>query len=106
MGRHGAGADAPVGGPGAKVPAIRKRQRRVKGARICGIKLMSNEPKREAETTINRGQQEQLRRLVAQPAWISKAPRSALSEMEAQVTELRRLLIELEKIIQGQTPHS
>jgi hypothetical protein len=92
-------------------PAIRKRQRRVKGARICGIKLMSNEPKREAETTINiidalRGQQEQLKRLVAQPVWISKAPRSALSEMEAQVTELRRLLIELEKIIQDQIPHS
>jgi hypothetical protein len=111
LGRHGAGADAPVGGPGTKVPAVRKRQRRVKGARICGIKLMSNEPKREAETTINiidalRGQQEQLQRLVAQPAWISKAPRSALSEMEAQVTELRRLLIELEKIIQDQIPHS
>ena len=41
---------------------------------------MSNEPKREAETTI--------------------------SEMEAQVTELRRLLIELEKIIQDQIGHT
>jgi hypothetical protein len=72
---------------------------------------MSNEPKREAETTINiidalRGQQEQLKRLVAQPVWISKAQRSTLSEMEAQVTELRRLLIELEKIIQDQIRHS
>jgi regulator of protease activity HflC (stomatin/prohibitin superfamily) len=65
---------------------------------------MSNEPKAkgEAETAINivdalRGQQEQLKRLVAQPVWISKAPRRALSEIEAQVTELRRLLGELEK---------
>jgi hypothetical protein len=72
---------------------------------------MSNEPKRETETTINiidalRGQQEQLKRLVAQPVWISQAQRSTLSEMEAQVTELRRLLIELEKIIQDQIRHS
>jgi hypothetical protein len=73
---------------------------------------MSNEPKPqgEAETTINivdalRGQQEQLKRLVAQPVWISKAPRSSLSEMEAQVTELRRLLTELEKIIRDQIRH-
>ena len=77
------------------------------------IKLMSNEPKPkgEAETTINivdalRGQQEQLKRLVAQPVWISKAPRSTLSEMEAQVTELRRLLAELEKVIQDHLGHS
>jgi uncharacterized protein YukE len=77
------------------------------------IKLMSNEmkPKGEAETTINivdalRGQQEQLKRLVAQQEWISKAPRSTLSEMEAQVTELRRLLAELEKVIQDHLRHS
>ena len=77
------------------------------------IKLMSNEPKPkgEAETTINildalRGQQEQLKRLVAQPGWISKAPRRTLSEMEAQVTELRRLLSELEKAIHDQLRHS
>jgi hypothetical protein len=64
------------------------------------------EPKGEAETTINivdalRGQQEQLKRLLAQPVWINSAPERALSEMGAQVTELRRLLIELEKVIQG-----
>jgi len=54
---------------------------------------MSNEPeaKGEAETAINivdalRGQQEQLKRLVAQPVWISKAQRSTLSELETQVT--------------------
>ena len=76
------------------------------------IKSMSNEPKAkgEAETAINivdalRGQQEQLKRLVAQPEWISKAPRRTLSEMEAQVAELRRLLIELEKVIQDQLRH-
>jgi hypothetical protein len=74
---------------------------------------MSNEPepKGEAETTINivdalRGQQEQMKRLVAQPVWISKASKRTLSEMEAQVTELRRLLVELEKIIQDRLRHS
>jgi hypothetical protein len=43
-----------------------------------------------AETIINiidalRGQQEQLKRLLAQPVWISDAPKATLSEMEAQV---------------------
>jgi hypothetical protein len=76
------------------------------------IKLMSNEPelRGQAETTINiidalRGQQEQLKRLVAQPVWISRAPKAALSEMEAQVTELRRLLTQLEKMIQNRLRH-
>jgi hypothetical protein len=76
------------------------------------IKSMSNEPeaKGEAETAINivdalRGQQEQLKRLVPQPVWISKAQRSSLSELEAQVTELRRLLTELETVIQDQLRH-
>jgi hypothetical protein len=60
-----------------------------------------------AETAINivdalRGQQEQLKRLLAQPVWISDAPKATLSEMEAQVTELQRLLTELEKAIQDQ----
>jgi hypothetical protein len=60
-----------------------------------------------AETAINivdalRGQQEQLKRLLAQPVWISDAPKAMLSEMEAQVTELQRLLTELEKAIQDQ----
>ena len=103
-GREGAGGmSRPVACPW-RVGAVRK-------ARM--IKLMSNEPKPmgEAETTINivdalRGQQEQLKRLVAQPVWISKAPRSTLSDMEAQVTELRRLLAELEKLIQDQLRHS
>ena len=60
-----------------------------------------------AETAINivdalRGQQEQLKRLLAQPVWISDAPKAMLSEMEAQVTELQRLLTKLEKAIQDQ----
>ena len=58
-----------------------------------------------AETTINmvdalRGQQEQLKRLLAQKMMISDAPKATLSEMEAQVAELKRLLTELEKVIQ------
>jgi hypothetical protein len=57
-----------------------------------------------AETTINmvdalRGQQEQLKRLLAQKMLISDAPKATLSEMEAQVTELKRLLTDLEKVI-------
>jgi len=60
-----------------------------------------------AETTINivdalRGQEAQLRRLLAQKVLISEAPRPQLSEMEAQVAELKRLLNELEKVIQDQ----
>ena len=60
-----------------------------------------------AETTINiidalRGQEAQLRRLLAQKVLISEAPRPQLSEIEAQVMELKRLLNELEKVIQDQ----
>jgi Mg2+ and Co2+ transporter CorA len=59
------------------------------------------------ETTINiidalRGQQEQLKRLLAQKVLISEAPRPQLSEIEAQVMELKRLLNELERVIQDQ----
>jgi hypothetical protein len=68
-----------------------------------------DEPKGEimAETTINvvdalRGQQDQLRRLIAQKIWISNAPRATLSEIEAQVSELKRLLAQLETDIQDQ----
>jgi hypothetical protein len=57
------------------------------------------------ETTINiidalRGQQEQLKRLLAQKVLISDAPRIDLSEIEAQVIEIKRLLAEFEKVIQ------
>ena len=59
------------------------------------------------ETTINiidalRGQQAQLKRLLAQKVWISDAPRPELSEIEAQVIEVKRLLAELEKNIHDQ----
>ena len=58
-----------------------------------------------AETTINmvdalRGQQEQLKRLLAQKMMLSDAPKATLSEMEAQVAELKRLLTEIERVIQ------
>jgi hypothetical protein len=57
------------------------------------------------ETTINiidalGGQQEQLKRLLAQKALISNATRLDLSEIEAQVIEIKRLLAEFEKVIQ------
>jgi hypothetical protein len=57
------------------------------------------------ETTINmvdalRGQQAQLRRLLAQKVLICDSPKTTLSEMQAQVTELQRLLAELEGAIQ------
>jgi hypothetical protein len=60
-----------------------------------------------AETTINvadalRGQQDQLKRLIAQKIWISDAPQATLSEIHAQVTELKRLLDQLDVDIQEQ----
>jgi hypothetical protein len=59
------------------------------------------------ETTINiidalRGQQEQLKRLVAQKTLISDAPTSDLSEIKAQVIEIKRLLAEFERVIHDQ----
>jgi hypothetical protein len=60
-----------------------------------------------AETTINfvdalRGQQEQLKRLLKQKILISNAPKATLSEIEAQINELKRLLARLESDIQDQ----
>jgi hypothetical protein len=60
-----------------------------------------------AETTINvlhalQGQQAQLKRLLAQKAWISNAPKATLAEMDAQVAQIKALLAELEKNIQEQ----
>jgi hypothetical protein len=60
-----------------------------------------------AESAINivdalRGQQEQLKRLLMQKMWISDAPKATLSEIEAQVSELKRLLAQLESDIQDQ----
>jgi hypothetical protein len=59
------------------------------------------------ETTINiidalKGQQAQLKRLLAQKMWISNAPKAALAEMDAQVAQIKALLAELEKNIQDQ----
>jgi hypothetical protein len=59
------------------------------------------------ETTINmidalQGQHAQLKRLLAQKVWISEAPKATLSEMKVQVVQIKALLAELEKNIQGQ----
>ena len=59
------------------------------------------------ETRINivdalRGQQDQLRRLIAQKMLISAAPKATLAEIEAQIGELKRLLAQLEKDIHDQ----
>ena len=60
-----------------------------------------------AESTINivdalRGQQEQLKRLIAQKMLISEQPKATLSEIDAQIGELQRLLAQLESDIQDQ----
>jgi len=59
------------------------------------------------ETRVNmvdalRGQQEQLQRLLAQKVLISGASKATLSQMEAQVMELQRLLTALEMAIKDQ----
>jgi ABC-type transporter Mla subunit MlaD len=63
------------------------------------------------ETTISvvdalRGQQEQLKRLIAQRTWISDAPQATLSDIEAQLNELKRLIGQLERDIQAQLKSS
>ena len=60
-----------------------------------------------AETIISvtdalRGQQDQLKRLIAQKTWISDASKGTLAEIQAQMTELKRLLDQLEAAIQEQ----
>src|SRR5437016_3813850 len=49
-----------------------------------------------------RGQQEQLKRLIAQKMWISDAPKVTLSEIEAQLSELKRLLAQLQSDVKDQ----
>jgi hypothetical protein len=49
-----------------------------------------------------RGQQEQLKRLIAQKLWLNDASPATLSEIRAQMTELKRLLDQLEADIQKQ----
>ena len=48
------------------------------------------------------GQQAQLKRLIAQKMWISDAPKATLTEMNAQVTQIKALLAEIETDIQDQ----
>jgi hypothetical protein len=59
------------------------------------------------ETTINvlnalQGQQAQLKRLIAQKMWISNAPKDTLTEMNAQVAQIKALLDEIENDIRDQ----
>ena len=49
-----------------------------------------------------RGQKEQLKRLIAQKIWISDAPKATLSEIDAQLSELKRLLAQLQSDVQDQ----
>ena len=49
-----------------------------------------------------RGQQEQLKRLIAQKIWIRDAPTATLSEIAAQLSELKRLLARLQSDVQDQ----
>lgn len=60
-----------------------------------------------AETRVNvtdalRGQQEQLKRLLAQKIWVSEASKATLSEIAAQTIELKRLLDQLDAEIRDQ----
>jgi hypothetical protein len=60
-----------------------------------------------AETNISvtdalKGQQEQLKRLIAQKNWLSGASKVTLAEISAQISELRRLLAELDAEINRQ----
>ena len=49
-----------------------------------------------------RGQQEQLKRLIAQKIWIRDAREATLLEIDAQLSELKRLLAELQSDVQDQ----
>jgi hypothetical protein len=49
-----------------------------------------------------RGQQEQLKRLIAQKIWISDATKATLLEIDAQLSELKRLLAQLQSDVQDQ----
>ena len=48
------------------------------------------------------GQQEQLKRLIAQKMWISDAPKATLLEIKGQLSELKRLLAQLQSDVQYQ----
>ena len=66
---------------------------------------MADDPSSK-QTTVSiidalRGQQAQLKRLLAQEALIAHATRPELFEIESQVVELNRLLSELDRVIKG-----
>jgi hypothetical protein len=75
--------------------------------RVCLAQSIGRKAQGMAETTINvlnalQGQQAQLKRLIAQKIWISDAPKATLVEMDAQVTQIKALLAEIERDIQDQ----
>src|SRR5437868_10761477 len=49
-----------------------------------------------------RGQQKELKRLIAQKMWISDAPKASLSEIKAKLGELKRLFFQAEDGIRDQ----
>jgi hypothetical protein len=49
-----------------------------------------------------KGQYVQLRRLLAQQSWIARASRDTLSEIETQLTQIKSVVAELERIIVAQ----
>jgi hypothetical protein len=51
-----------------------------------------------------KGQQEQLKRLIAQQSWLRGASKVTLAEISAQISELKRLLAKLDaEVNQAQT---
>jgi len=49
-----------------------------------------------------KGQHVQLRRLLAQQSWIASAPRNTLSEIDTQLTQIKSMIAELERVVAAQ----
>jgi hypothetical protein len=49
-----------------------------------------------------KGQHVQLRRLLAQQSWIAGAPRNTLSEIDTQLTQIKSVIAELERVVAAQ----
>jgi hypothetical protein len=49
-----------------------------------------------------KGQHVQLRRLLAQQSWIASAPRNTLSEIDTQLTQIKSVIAELERVVAAQ----
>ena len=76
--------------------------RRIKGPRCKrGVRASMPEDRVNIVDAL-RGQQQQLKRLIAQKMWISDAPQATLSEIATQLGEPKRLLSQLESGIRHQ----